>query len=84
VIKNLGLIIIININKTLKIQVTTTLNESKIKELKKGIPQGFNTSILLGGQIAPISTVGAKEEWKKAQKKAKKDMISNTINKIIP
>jgi hypothetical protein len=35
-------------------------------------------------EVAPISTVGAKEEWKKAQKKAKKDMTSNTINKILP
>ncbi len=32
----------------------------------------------------PISNVDAKEEWKKAQKKTKKDMTSNTINKIIP
>jgi hypothetical protein len=47
----------------------TIPNESKIKVFKKGIPQGFNTSIPLGGQIAPISTVGAKEEWKKAQQK---------------
>ncbi len=38
---------------------------SKIKVFRKGIPQGFNTSILLGGQITPISTVGAKKEWKK-------------------
>jgi hypothetical protein len=32
----------------------------------------------------PIFTLSAKEEWKKAQKKVKKDMTSNTINKIIP
>ncbi len=52
-------------------QVTVAPNESKIKVLRKGIPQGFNTLIPLGGQIAPISIVGAKEEWKKTQKKAK-------------
>jgi hypothetical protein len=28
--------------------------------------------------------VGARLEWKKAQKKAKKNMISEAINKIIP
>jgi len=33
---------------------------------KIGIPQGFNKLILLGGHIAPISTIGAKEEWKKS------------------
>jgi hypothetical protein len=38
----------------------------------------------LGGEISPIFTIGAKEEWKKTQKKANKDMTSNTINKIIP
>jgi hypothetical protein len=36
---------------------------------KNGIPQGFNKLILLGGHIAPISTIGAKEEWKKTSSK---------------
>ena len=40
--------------------------------------------IAWGGQIEPISIEGAKLEWKKAQKKAKKNIISETINKIIP
>ena len=39
---------------------------------KKGISHGFKTSIPFGGQTAPISTVGAKLEWKKAQKKQQK------------
>jgi hypothetical protein len=38
----------------------------------------------LGGHIAPISTIGVKEEWKKTQKKAKKDMTLEIENKIIP
>jgi hypothetical protein len=38
----------------------------------------------LGSHIVPISTIGAKEEWKKTQKKAKKDMTSKIVNKIIP
>jgi hypothetical protein len=38
----------------------------------------------LGSHIAPISAIGAKEEWKKTQKKAKKDMTLEVINKIRP
>jgi hypothetical protein len=37
-----------------------------------------------GGQILPISIVGAKLAEKKAQKKAKKNITSDTINNIIP
>jgi hypothetical protein len=45
---------------------------------------GFKVSIPLGGQIAPIVTAGATLEWKNAQKKAKKNITSEVINKIIP
>jgi len=38
----------------------------------------------LGGQIDPISIVGAKAEAKKAQKNAKKNITSETIKRIIP
>jgi hypothetical protein len=38
----------------------------------------------MGGQIAPISIVGPKEEWKKAQKKEKKNITSEVINNNIP
>ncbi len=65
-------------------QVTIALDESKKMVFKNWIPQGFNTSILLGSHIAPISAIGAKEEWKKTQKKAKKDMTLEIINKIRP
>ena len=37
-----------------------------------------------GGQIEPISITGAKAAAKNAQKKAKKNITSETINKIIP
>jgi hypothetical protein len=37
-----------------------------------------------GGQLAPISTAGAKLLWKKAQKKERKKSTSEVINKIIP
>jgi hypothetical protein len=38
----------------------------------------------VGGQAEPISIAGDKLEWKKAQKKAKKNITSETINRIIP
>jgi len=40
--------------------------------------------IPFGGQIDPISTEGDILLWKKAQKKATKKKISDTINKITP
>jgi hypothetical protein len=51
---------------------------------KSGISIGSKGSIPLGGQIEPSSIVGAKAAAKKAQKKAKKNIISETMNKIIP
>ena len=59
-------------------------DNSKIRVLKNGISQGLNTLIPFGGQIEPISTVGARLLWKKAQKKAKKNKISDTINNKTP
>jgi len=50
----------------------------------KGTSHALSTSIPLGGQIAPISGVGFKLEWKKAQKKAKKNITSEQMNNIIP
>ena len=40
--------------------------------------------IPIGGQTAPISIVGPKEEWKKAQKNEKKNITSDVINNNIP
>jgi len=37
-----------------------------------------------GGQVQPISGVGARLLWKKAQKKAKKNITSEAINRSIP
>ena len=64
--------------------VTVHPDNNKIKVFKNGISQGLNTCIPLGGHIDPISTVGAKLLWKKAQKKAKKNKISDTINNSTP
>ena len=59
-------------------------DNSKIKVLAKGTSQGLKGWIPLGGHIAPSSTVGAKAEWKKAQKKPKKNITSDIIKRNIP
>jgi hypothetical protein len=51
---------------------------------KRGMPQGDITSIAFGGHTPPISATGAKLEWKKAQKKAKKNITSETMKSSIP
>jgi hypothetical protein len=53
-----------------------------MRVFNKGIALGSNTSIPFGGQILPISIVGAKLAAKKAQKKAKKNITSETIKSI--
>ena len=58
--------------------------QSKIKVLRRGTSKALKTSIPLGGQIVPISTGGHKQAAKKAQKNAKKNITSDTINTIIP
>ena len=50
----------------------------------KGTPHGLNTVMPLGGHLDPISTLGAKLEWKKAQKKETKKNTSDVIKRIIP
>lgn len=52
--------------------------------LSSGTPQGFIVLIPVGGHVIPISAVGARALWKKAQKNEKKNIISDTINKIKP
>jgi hypothetical protein len=59
-------------------------DKSNINVLSKGTPHGLKAWIALGGQTEPISIAGDKLEWKKAQKKARKNITSETINKIIP
>jgi hypothetical protein len=50
----------------------------------RGIWNGLNTTIEVGGHWAPTSIVVFNLLWKKAQKNEKKNKISETINKIIP
>jgi len=64
--------------------VTDAPEVNKITVFKKGTSQALNTSIPLGGYVDPISGTGAKLEWKKAQKKAKKNITSEIIKSNIP
>jgi len=50
----------------------------------KGTPQGLIGCIPVGGQTQPISGVGARALWKKAQKNEKKNITSDRINRIKP
>jgi hypothetical protein len=65
-------------------QVIVTPDDNKIIVFNKGKPQGFKVDIPSGGQIHPIPIEGAKVQWKKAQKKEKKNIISEIINRDIP
>ena len=65
-------------------QVTVTPEANKIAVLSKGIWRGLKGWTPKGGQLPPISKVGAKLLWKNAQKKDKKKKISDTINNNIP
>jgi hypothetical protein len=58
--------------------------QSNISVFNSGTLLASNTSIPRGGQMLPISIVGAKLAAKNAQKKAKKNITSETINRIIP
>jgi hypothetical protein len=49
-----------------------------------GIAFASKASMPFGGQMLPISIVGAKLAAKKAQKKAKKNMTSETMKSITP
>lgn len=51
---------------------------------RSGIWVGLKGLILLGGQIIPRSIAGDSLLWKNPQKKDKKNIISDEINKIIP
>ena len=65
-------------------QVIVAPLESKIVVFKRGTSNGLIPEIPAGGQTLPTSILGLKEEWKKAQKKAKKKNTSEQINNTIP
>jgi hypothetical protein len=58
--------------------------QSSNNVFNRGTSIGSKLSIPLGGQMDPISITGASAAAKKAQKKAKKNITSDTINNNIP
>jgi hypothetical protein len=64
--------------------VTVTPDDNNITVFNKGNSKGFIDWIPIGGHCAPNSMLGDKALWKKAQKIAKKNKASDTINKATP
>ena len=64
--------------------MTVTPEARSTAVFSRGMANGFSAVIPVGGQEHPSSVVGASLLWKKAQKKAKKKRISETMNRIIP
>jgi hypothetical protein len=62
--------------------VTVVPEQSRISVFNRGIAFASKASIPFGGHTLPISIVGARLAAKKAQKKATKNITSETINKI--
>jgi len=64
--------------------VTDTPEAKRTAVFNKGTAKGFKGVMPAGGHVHPISGVGARLEWKKAQKKPKKNIISEIMKRIIP
>lgn len=65
-------------------QVIVAPLDSKIVVFRRGTSNGLIVEIPVGGHTLPTSILGLKEEWKKAQKKAKKKNTSEEINNTMP
>jgi hypothetical protein len=65
-------------------KVIVAPEQSNNNVFRSGTAVALKTSKPFGGQIFPSSIAGAKLTAKKAQKKAKKNITSEIINKIIP
>jgi len=66
------------------LMVTITPDAKRAVVLRSGTWKGLIVIILIGGQIVPTSKLGERLLWKKAQKKEKKNKISEIINNIMP
>lgn len=64
--------------------VTDKPEDNKIIVFNNGISIGLNVLIPFGGQVIPISIVGANLLWKNPQKNEMKKNTSDVINRIIP
>ena len=65
-------------------QVRETPEERRMAVFRRGTPQGCIGVIPVGGHVIPISAVGERALWKKAQKKLKKNMTSDNIKSTNP
>ena len=61
-----------------------TPDDRRTAVFSKGTKKGLRGLMPVGGQVTPISTLGARLLWKKAQKNAKKKQTSEVMNSIIP
>lgn len=71
-------------NNNLWHQVKITPEYTKMPVLSRGKASHCMVNISAGGQIPPIKIDGQRVKWKKAQKKEKKNIISEAINSFIP
>lgn len=65
-------------------QVTVTPEARRIAVFRRGTSRGLRGLIPAGGHCPPNSGVGARLEWKNAQKKPRKKNASDVMNRIIP
>lgn len=73
-----------SVNKALCATVTVAADESSMTVLESLKASSIIFINSKGGQTAPIYTVGTQHEWKNLQKNPKKNIISETTNKIKP
>lgn len=64
--------------------VTVTPEASRTAVFRSGMENGLIEVMPFGGQTQPSSGVGARLLWKNAQKKAKKNITSDVINRMTP
>lgn len=64
--------------------MTVTPDARRMAVFRSGTSIGFRGLIPTGGHCPPSSGVGARLEWKKAQKNPRKKKASDVMNKAIP
>lgn len=64
--------------------MTVTPEASRMAVFRSGTSIGSRGLMPTGGHCPPSSGVGARLEWKKAQKKPRKKKASDVMNRIIP
>lgn len=66
------------------VHVTVMPEASRMAVFNRGTSSGLRGLIPVGGHCPPSSGVGARLEWKNAQKKPRKKNASDVMNKAIP